>query len=160
MITSNVDLSDRLIDGQVEIVYDFAYIHSTITKVYINLDDNKATFQDKYGLKQKIVPLNLVERKNKIRRLSSKTFKRTQFPLSFAWTCIVHKFQGLTLDTCPVSLELVRQRKFSPGQTYTALYHATSLSQQYIPSDFHSIVINANQSVLEHYENMRKEKIY
>ena len=39
MIKSNIDLADRLINGQFGVVFDFAYIDSSITKVYVKLDD-------------------------------------------------------------------------------------------------------------------------
>ena len=42
MITSNIDLADRLINGQFGVVFDFAYIDSSITKVYVKLDDQNA----------------------------------------------------------------------------------------------------------------------
>ena len=35
MITSNIDLADRLINGRFGVVFDFAYIDSSITKVYV-----------------------------------------------------------------------------------------------------------------------------
>ena len=39
MITSNINLADRLINGQFGVVFDFAYIDSSITTVYVKLDD-------------------------------------------------------------------------------------------------------------------------
>ena len=33
MIASNIDLADRLINGQFGVVFDFAYIESSITKI-------------------------------------------------------------------------------------------------------------------------------
>ena len=42
MVTSNIDLADRLINGQFGVVFDFAYIDSSITKVYVKLDDQNA----------------------------------------------------------------------------------------------------------------------
>ena len=39
MITSNIDLSDWLINGQFGMVFDFGYLCSSITKVYLKLDD-------------------------------------------------------------------------------------------------------------------------
>ena len=42
MITSNIDLAARLINDLFVIVHDFAYIDSSITKVYVKLDDQNA----------------------------------------------------------------------------------------------------------------------
>ena len=33
MIASNIDLADRLINGQFGVAFDFAYIDSSITKI-------------------------------------------------------------------------------------------------------------------------------
>ena len=84
------------------------------------------------------------------------TFKRTQFPLTFAWACTVHKVQGLTLSTTVVSLELVKQRTFSPAQIYVA--RPTSLSKLNILSNFDPKIIKPNHLALNHYEYLRKEK--
>ena len=43
MITSNIDLADRLLNGQFGLMFDFAYINSSITKVYVKLDDQKGS---------------------------------------------------------------------------------------------------------------------
>ena len=45
MITSNIDLTDRLINGQFGVVFDFAYIDSSVTKVYVKLNDQNAKMQ-------------------------------------------------------------------------------------------------------------------
>ena len=42
MITSNIDLSDQLINGQFGLVFYFGYVNSLITKVYLKLDGEKA----------------------------------------------------------------------------------------------------------------------
>lgn len=42
MLTTNVDNSDRLINGQLGPVYDFPTNIATVTKIYIKFDDNTA----------------------------------------------------------------------------------------------------------------------
>ena len=89
---------------------------------------------------------------------TSKTFKRTQFPLTLAWTCTVHKVQSLTLlNSTVVSLKLIKQRLFSPGQIHVAFSRSTSLSKPNILSDFDPKIIKSNHLALEHCECMRKE---
>ena len=42
MITSNINLADSLINDQFGVVFDFPYIDSSVTKVYVKLDDQNA----------------------------------------------------------------------------------------------------------------------
>ena len=42
MITLYIDLNDCLIKGQFGVAFDFAYNESSITKVYVKLDDQNA----------------------------------------------------------------------------------------------------------------------
>ena len=111
MITSSIDLDDRLINGQFGIVFDFGYVSSSITKVYLKLDDKEAgknsMLKDPYASKHKAVLIQKIEVNIKISKSSSETFKLTQFTLILAWTCIVHIVQGLTLHKTAASLELV-----------------------------------------------------
>ena len=110
--------------------------------------------------RKKVVPIQRIEANIIISKNSSETFKRTQFPLTLAWACTVHKVQGLTLlNSTVVSLELIKQRSFSPGQIYVALSRSTSLSKLNILSDFDPKIIKPNHLALEHYEYLRKEKI-
>ena len=162
MITSNIDLADSLINGHFGVVFDFAYVDSSITKVHVKLDNQNASknamLKDQYASKYKVVPIqrngaNIIVSKN-----SSETFKRTQFPLTLAWACTVHKVQGLTLlNSTVVSLELIKQRSFSPGQIYVALSRSTSLSKLNIISDFDPNIIKPNHLALEYYEYLTKE---
>ena len=163
MITSNIDLRDRLINGQFGIVFYFGYVRSSITNVYLKLDDENAVknamLKDPYASKDKVIPIQKVAANIKINKSSSETFKRSQFPLTLAWACTtVHKVQGVTRQKTVVSLELVKQRTFLPGQIYVALSRSISLPKLNILSDFDPNIIGANQSALEQYEYLRKEK--
>ena len=65
MITSNIDLADRLINDLFVVVLDFAYLDSSITKVYVKLDDQNAgknaMSKDLYASKNKVVPIQRIE---------------------------------------------------------------------------------------------------
>ena len=86
MITSNIDLADCLINGQFGVVFDFAYIDSSRTKLYVKLDDQNAgknaMSKDLYVSKYKVVLIQRIEANIIISKNSSETFKRTQFPLT------------------------------------------------------------------------------
>ena len=100
----------------------------------------------------------MVEANNKINKKSSQTLQRTQFSLTLAWVCIVHKGLGLALIITVVFFELVKQSTFSPGQVYVALSRSTSLSKLNILSNFDLKVINANHLAFSHHEYLRKKK--
>ena len=107
--------------------------------------------------KYKVVPIQRIEANIIITKNYSKTFKRTQFPLTLVWACTVHKVRDLTLlSSTVVSLELIKQRSFLPGQIYVALSRSTSLSKLNILSDFDPKIIKLNRLALEHYEYLRK----
>ena len=120
MITSNVDLADCLINGQFRVVFDFPYINSSITKVYVKLDDQNgknAMSKDLYASNYDVVSIQRIEANIIISKNSSETFKRTEFPLILAWACTVHKVQGLTLlNLTVVSLELLSKDHFHLGR--------------------------------------------
>ena len=137
-------------------MFDFAYIDSSITKVYVKLDDQNAgknaMSKDLYASKYKVVPIQRIEANIIISKNSSETFKRTQFTLTLAWACPLHKVQGLTLlNSNVVSLEFLKQRSFSAGEIYAVLSRSTSLSKLNILSDFDSKIIKHNHLALEHY---------
>ena len=81
MITSNIDLADCLINGQFGVVSGFAYIGSSVTKVYVKLDDQNAgknaMSKDLYASKYKVVSIQRIEANIIISKISSETFKRT-----------------------------------------------------------------------------------
>ena len=89
MNTTNIDLNDGLINGQFGTVHDFGFINHLITKVYLKSDGESAgekeMLKDSYALNHQVVPIQMALKN------SSQTFKRTQFPLTLAWACSVHK---------------------------------------------------------------------
>ncbi|XP_028405223.1 ATP-dependent DNA helicase PIF1-like [Dendronephthya gigantea] len=169
MLTSNINIADRLINGQMGTVFkvDVNPTNQKPTILYIKFDYPNAgknllnTTSNLLAREHQVVPIEPVLVKIKIRpgKPSSPEIQRVQFPVTLAWACTVHKVQGLTLDEVVVSMELVKQRSFNYGQIYVALSRATSLQGLHILGEIDSKHVKTNPKVLEEYERLRKECI-
>ena len=164
MLTVNIDIADRLINGQIGTVKHITRnSNNTIVKIYIKFDDDEAgrkkidsdcfAKQNMWVLIEKSeASVNL-----KINRDSSPIIKRTQFPLILSWACTVHKVQGLSLDKAVVSFNLLKQKSFNYGQMYVALSRVTSLNGLYLTGEFKRTAIKSDPRALQEYERMRTE---
>ena len=163
MITSNINLNDHLINGQFGVVLDFGYIESSITRVYVKLDDENAVKEaiskNVYLTKHRVVPIKRIVANIIISKNSSQNFQKNLISIDLSVDLHIHKVQGLTLlNSTVVSLELIKQRSYSSGQIYVAFSRSTSsLKLNRIP-DFDPIIIKLNYLALKHYEYLRKEK--
>ena len=99
MLINNIDISDRLINGQIGVV---KYIKSTaekITKIYVFFDDNQVGLRgishDELSQRHQWVSIERTKASFSIRKKSF-TIKRTQFPLTLSYACTIHKVQGLS----------------------------------------------------------------
>ena len=154
VLTVNVDLSDRLVNDQLGTVKHISkHFDGEVTKIYIKFDDagagqkkvNKDTFAEQHSW----VPVEKFEADIKLKANSYVVIKRTQFPIMLAWTCTVHKMQGLSLPKIVVIFDLHHQRNFSYGQIYVALSRMTSLEGLYITGSVSAAAMKANPQVME-----------
>ena len=169
MLTRNISISDRLINGQMGTVFkvDVTQTNQMPTVLFIKFDDPNAgkdltnTCANPFAREYRVVPIQPVLAKIKIRpgKASSPEVQRVQFPITLAWACTVHKVQGLTLEKVVLSSELIKQKAFNYGQIYVALSRATSLQGLYILGQIESKHVKANPKVLEEYERLRNECI-
>ena len=169
MLTTNLDTDDHLINGQMgnvaSIKFDTA--HQKPQDIYIKFDDEDAGRQrilksgDSYALKNLLVPIVPVLTCIKIKdnRPSSPEIQRTQFPLTLAWACTVHKVQGLTIDKIVFSFELYRQKWFSFGQVYVVLSRVKTLEQLFLTGEFNAKHIRADPRAHEEYERLRSPSL-
>ena len=121
MLTSNLDIDDRLVNGLVGTVKQIKYKNNEVSVVYVKFNDNNAgreamqsdvtAQQHNWGPIKKHQALFCL-RKNK----QQPSVKRTQFPLTLSWACTVHKVQGLSLAEGVVSFDLEKQKSFNQGQ--------------------------------------------
>ena len=167
MLTSNISIGDRLINGQMGTVFKIDVNQNTQipTVLYIKFDDQNAgkdlinTCGKPFARENKVVPIEPVLAKIKIRpgKASSPEIQRVEFPVTLAWACTIHKVQGLTLEKVVFSSELIKQRAFNYGQVYVALSRATSLHGLYILGQIEAKHIKANPKVLEEYQRLQNE---
>ena len=102
MLTVNIDIQDRLINGQTGIIRHIEFAQSSVRKVYVKFSDeqagSKAMRSSYLGRKNSWVSIEKCETEISIKKGSaSPSIKRTQFPLTLPWTSTVHKVQGLRL---------------------------------------------------------------
>ena len=122
ILTVNVNLEDRLVNGQLGTVKHFQKDQNgNVLKIYIAFDDCEAGLKiiskDAFASRNLWVPIEKAEANIRIRtnKDSSPAVTRTQFPLMLAWGCAVHKVQGLTLEEVVISFDLVKQKNFNYG---------------------------------------------
>lgn len=168
MLTTNIDIADRLINGQMGTVIKIALNEKTQKPniVYIKFDDSEAgrnaipvtKHSNSFAHHNNVVPIEAVLAKIKIRpgKPSSPEIQRTQFPLTLGYACTVHKVQGLTLKRVVVSFELLKQRAFNYGQIYVALSRSTSLQGLHLLGNIEMKHVKANPKVHQEYERLRE----
>ena len=149
MLTVNIDIADRLINGQIRTIRHISSdSNGNISKLYVKVDDTEAGVKnidaDPFARKYKWVPIEKAEASIIIRmnKDSFPAIKRTQFPLMLAWACTVHKVQGLSLQQAVISFKLFKQRSFNNDQMYVALSRVTSLIGLFLTGEYKSSAIS------------------
>lgn len=130
MLRTNIDIVDRLINGQPGTILriDVSQRTQKSTIIYIKFGDSKAGKNLVHKLNnqvaKKIVLYHLNQYQQdltKTEKPSSPDLQRVKFPITLAWACSVHKVQELTLDKIVVSLSVDGQKYFNYGQIYVAI---------------------------------------
>lgn len=166
MLTTNIDIADRLINGQMGTVIKITLSEKTQKPniVYIKFDDSEAgrraitKHSNSFARHNNVVPIEPVLTKIKIRpgKPSSPEIQRTQFPLTLGYACTVHKVQGLTLKKVVVSFDLLKQRSFNYGQIYVAISRSTSLQGLHVLGNIKMKHVKANPKVHQEYKRLRE----
>ena len=167
MLTTNINITDRLINGQMGTITKITLNQNTNkpSVIYIKFDDLQAgikTIQkcaDRYARENGVVPIYPELARIKVRpgKPSSPEIQRLQFPITLAWASTVHKVQGLTVDEIVVCFDLYKQTHFNYGQVYVALSRARSIQGLYIIGQLENKHIRANPKVHAEYERLRKQ---
>lgn len=163
MLTSNIDISDKLINGQIGTIHHIKTNScGKVIKIYLKIEDIfaglKAMRTDTYAVQENVVPIDKVEKEIKFNKYSSSSpsLKRLQFPLMLSWACTVHKVQGKSFDKIVISFNLKKQRTFHTGQMYVALSRVRSLEGLYLTGTFKRSAIKADTRATEQYNYMRE----
>ena len=136
MLTTNVDISDRLTNGQLGTIIGFKlYQNNKVETTYTKFDDQqvglnaKRQSADPLAYHYSAIPISQTSAQIEIchRKMLSPEIEKTQFPLCLAWACTVHKVQGLILSSLVVCFDLQNQKSFNYGQVYVALNRVTSI---------------------------------
>ena len=131
MLLKNTDFENALVNGSCGNVTDISY-----DAVKVKFDNGVETWirEDTIELKE-----------GKYTKIS-----RSQIPLRLAYSCTVHKIQGLTFDKVFVDFA----RIFAAGQAYVALSRVKSLDGLYI-KHFNKNCIFADDKVKEFYRGLK-----
>ena len=163
MLTSNIDVGDKLCNGQIGTIKKFKRDkNGEICTIYLKMEEANvglnAIRSDSFGSRYNLVPIKRIEKEIKVNDKSSSAsnIKRFQFPVGLSWACTVHKVQGKTFQQIVISFDLCRQKRFNVGQIYVALSRVTSLNGLYLTGTFNKNSIKADKRVINHYEHLRK----
>ena len=163
MLTVNVDIADRLTNGQMGIIKHFKQNEQDrVITIYVKFDDSdagkKMSSSNNLAKQNCWVPITATDTKIKIkpRTINSPTIQRTQFPLMLSWACTVHKVQGLSLQTAVISFDLNKQRAFNAGQMYVALSRVTSMEDLFLKGSYSRDTISVSTCATEEYDRVHQ----
>ena len=135
MLTTNVDVSDGLVNGaRGKVVHIVTNNNNEVTSILVKFDNSrvglKAIQTGPYRARfADAVPLSKYEVVFFAKGKRGSETKHLQFPLTLAWATTIHKVQGLTLDEIVVDM---KGGRFSPGQAYVAFSRVKTLAGLHI----------------------------
>ncbi|XP_070403924.1 uncharacterized protein [Nothobranchius furzeri] len=150
MLIKNIDVSDGLVNGVFGTVCRIQFLSNNSFPhiIYVNFDNPSIGQQLRHKFPTSDTELTNATPISPDEDKLEKGVRR-QFPLRLAWSCTIHKVQGLTLQKAVVSFK----RIFSAGQAYVALSRVTSLEHLTI-QDFKAKAIYARSDVEENLKLM------
>ena len=141
MLTSNLDVDDRRVNGLVGTVKQIKYKNNEVSVVYVKFNDNNAgreEMQSDFTAQQhNWVPIRKHQalfglRKNK----PQPSVQKRQFPLTLSWEYTVHKVKDLSLPETVVRFDIKRRKSFNQEQLYVALSRISSMNKMYLTGSY------------------------
>lgn len=131
MLTNNIDIVDRLINGQIGTVIKIDVNQNTgkPTIIYIKFEDHKAgknlieKSSNLFVKENNAVPIEPILARIKVRpgKPSSPEIQRVQFPITLAYAVTIHKVQGLSLQQVVISFQLYSNKDHSTMDKFMLL---------------------------------------
>ena len=151
MLTTNIDLSVRLINDQRGIVKYFGINQNDVETIYVAFDDipgEQTRIDINYYIiarNNKDVPIKAEKASIYLSkfRIKSPAIYLSQFPLMLSWACTVHNVQGLSLNSGITTFDLERNISFIQAQMHVALRRVRDMK------NFHTIVVPFMVTVIQ-----------
>ena len=169
MLTINIDIGDRLLNGSLGTVM---YMNNGATNrvaegiIYVKFEDENAgnSYKDNRlrGVFKQCMPISVSTNRSSFKRSKSLIVaERKQFPLVLAHAVTIHKFQGSTIDYMTGNLDLASRNKnrsdpVFDGMLYTMLSWAKSRDQLKDLNIFENQIKVNNDAVVE-MERMKEK---
>ena len=165
MVTVNIVIKDRHINGQVGEVFGFKLFDNIVDEVYVKFQDpqigRKVMMSSQFTRANCVVSIEKCEADIPIIKGSvSLCIKLIQFSLVLSRASTIHKVQLLSLNKGTVSFGLQKQKYFGPGQMYTALSIVTDYDKLFCKGELNTSSTRVNTSALEEYERLRQNSIF
>ncbi|XP_078691416.1 uncharacterized protein LOC144921886 isoform X1 [Branchiostoma floridae x Branchiostoma belcheri] len=159
MVTLNIDVSDGLSNGVFGTVAGIDNAGKDVRTIMVRFDNENVGRQAVANSQFKrsfpgVVPIT----RQTVhfytgRGRRSVQAERSQFPLSLAWGCTIHKVQGKTLDKVVMGMQ--GRGRFMPGQAYVGLSRVKTLSSLYLLG-FDPNAIRVNPAVKDEMTRLRQ----
>ena len=167
MITTNIDLSDRLINGQISTVKYISINQNEVNAIYVAFDNVSAgqiriNGNDLIARNNKRVPIKREETSiytNK-NNATSPAINNIQFRLALSWACTVHKVQGLSLNSAVISFGLEKQKLFSQEKIYVASSCVPDVKNLHLMETYNRNAFQVNSNVTSEYKRLRDSNYF
>ena len=173
MLTDNMDIGDRLINGSIGTVIHIQSrrLNGTASgTIYVKFDDEKAGNKLKdnrlRGELKHCVPVSVIHKEFQYKNKKGTKIRaeRKQFPLVLAHAITIHKSQGSTLEYMTGDMDQTtgkgnRKAPVSAGMFYTLLSRARSRDKLKI-LNFKESHIKVSQAVVQEMERMRRDCLF